>query len=83
MLFLDFSIALHSSFWVMLILSTVWCREMSELQYNKYTNRFGPGAVIYWFGFVEELAMEETDTLLLDSFPRDIVQLPRLELPSD
>lgn len=32
--------------------------------------RFGPGAVIYWFGFVQELAETgERGVLLLTSFP--------------
>lgn len=50
------------------------------MQYDKYINRYGPGAVIYWFGFVEA-AGAESDLLLLDRFPRDIVQLPRLAIP--
>ena len=54
------------------------CRQQRELQYDKYINRYGPGAVIYWFGFVEEVAATEHDLMLLDSFPRDIVQLRRL-----
>ena len=55
-------------------------RQQREQQYDKYINRFGPGAVIYWFGFVEDLAREETELLLLDSLPHDIVQLPRLQV---
>ncbi|CAL1538537.1 unnamed protein product [Lymnaea stagnalis] len=39
-------------------------------QYLPYKNRFGPGAVIYWFGFVEELAdTGERGIMLLDKFP--------------
>ncbi|KAK0046884.1 hypothetical protein Bpfe_023751 [Biomphalaria pfeifferi] len=39
-------------------------------QFLPYKNRFGPGAVIYWFGYVEELGdNEETDILLLHTFP--------------
>ena len=40
--------------------------------------RFGPGAVIYWFGFVDELAdVTERGILLLSQFPQsaDIAQL--------
>ncbi|CAG5123245.1 unnamed protein product [Candidula unifasciata] len=39
-------------------------------QYLPYKNRFGPGAVIYWFGFVQELAETgERGILLLNGFP--------------
>ena len=46
----------------------------------KYVNRFGPGAVIYWFGFVEDLADMDPDILLLERFPspEEILQLRRL-----
>ncbi|XP_005094410.1 uncharacterized protein LOC101864514 [Aplysia californica] len=47
-------------------------------QFLPYKNRFGSGAVIYWFGFVDELADNgERGILLLDHFPKaeDIVQL--------
>eukprot|EP00096_Caligus_rogercresseyi_P014115 TRINITY_DN6647_c0_g1_i1.p1 TRINITY_DN6647_c0_g1~~TRINITY_DN6647_c0_g1_i1.p1 ORF type:complete len:272 (+),score=109.41 TRINITY_DN6647_c0_g1_i1:497-1312(+) len=38
-----------------------------------YWNRFGPGLVIYWFGFIEELNdLESGKILLSDSFPEDI-----------
>jgi hypothetical protein len=53
-------------------------RQQRELQYEKYINRYGPGAIIYWYGFVEEIAATEHDLLLLSSFPMDIVQLRRL-----
>ncbi|KAH9505544.1 hypothetical protein Btru_055839 [Bulinus truncatus] len=39
-------------------------------QFLPYKNRFGPGAVVYWFGYVEELGeTEETGILLLHTFP--------------
>ncbi|CAB4068219.1 Uncharacterized protein C15orf41,Uncharacterized protein C15orf41 homolog [Lepeophtheirus salmonis] len=38
-----------------------------------YWNRFGPGLVIYWFGFIDELNDLETGKILLsDSFPENI-----------
>lgn len=51
-----------------------------EAQFLKYVNRFGPGAVIYWFGFVEDLADTDADILLLERFPlaNQILQLHRL-----
>lgn len=54
-----------------------------EGQYQTYTNRYGPGLVIYWFGFVAELAGSDPEVLLLDSFPApaDIVRLPQLVAP--
>ncbi|KAK3772727.1 hypothetical protein RRG08_013420 [Elysia crispata] len=50
-------------------------------QFMPYKNRFGPGAVIYWFGFVKELSeTDERGILLLDKFPAadQIVQLEDL-----
>jgi hypothetical protein len=45
----------------------------SRDQYWPYYNRFGPGLVIYWFGFVEELnADKERGILILDHFPDKI-----------
>ncbi|GLJ52497.1 hypothetical protein SUGI_1117000 [Cryptomeria japonica] len=39
-------------------------------QFQMYVNRFGPGLVIYWFGFIDELN-DHSDVLLLDHFPND------------
>ncbi len=57
-------------------------RLQREAQFLKYVNRFGPGAVIYWFGFVEDLADTDADILLLQRFPPtdEVVQLHRLPL---
>ena len=42
-------------------------------QYWPYYNRFGPGLVIYWFGFVEELNVDgERGILLMDRFPEHV-----------
>ena len=38
--------------------------------------RFGPGLVIYWFGFVEELdTNRDKGIILMDHFPEKIVQI--------
>lgn len=46
-------------------------------------NRYGPGLVIYWFGFIEELNTHK-DVLLVDGFPapEHIVRLPAFDLPA-
>ena len=44
-------------------------------QYWPYYNRFGPGLVIYWFGFLEEINSDrdkEKGILVMDQFP-DII----------
>ncbi|KAM9294452.1 CDAN1-interacting nuclease 1 [Gastrophryne carolinensis] len=45
-------------------------------QFWSYWNRFGPGLVIYWYGFIEELdCNRERGIMLKDEFPSDIVTL--------
>ena len=46
-------------------------------------NRYGPGLVIYWLGFPEELGSSHPDVALADAFPdeADIQRLPALPLP--
>ncbi|XP_036398178.1 CDAN1-interacting nuclease 1 [Megalops cyprinoides] len=45
-------------------------------QFWSYWNRFGPGLVIYWHGFIEELDCNRDRGILLgDCFPSDIVTL--------
>ncbi|KAH9288554.1 hypothetical protein KI387_032671 [Taxus chinensis] len=39
-------------------------------QFQMYVNRFGPGLVIYWFGYIDDLN-DHPDVLLLDHFPND------------
>lgn len=60
------------------------CREQALAQYQKYVNRFGPGLVIYWHGFIADLAQLPggEDVLLLDDFPQPqhLLTLPRLPL---
>ncbi|XP_026867415.1 protein C15orf41 homolog isoform X2 [Electrophorus electricus] len=45
-------------------------------QFWSYWNRFGPGMVIYWYGFLAELdCQRDRGILLKDCFPSDIVTL--------
>ncbi|XP_032820185.1 CDAN1-interacting nuclease 1 isoform X1 [Petromyzon marinus] len=45
-------------------------------QFWSYWNRFGPGLVIYWYGFIAELdCHRDRGILLKDRFPDDIVML--------
>ncbi|KAM5129569.1 CDAN1-interacting nuclease 1 isoform 1-T1 [Mantella aurantiaca] len=51
-------------------------RTYLQEQFWSYWNRFGPGLVIYWYGFIEELdCNRERGILLKDEFPSDIVTL--------
>ncbi|KAL4418771.1 hypothetical protein ABPG77_010376 [Micractinium sp. CCAP 211/92] len=54
-------------------------RQQQQEQYERYVNRFGPGLVIYWHGFIADLNRDE-NVLLMDRFPRpdEILQLPCL-----
>lgn len=50
-----------------------------EKQFWSYTNRFGPGLVIYWFGFIEELDVNlERGVMLDDKFPEEILTFESL-----
>jgi len=50
-----------------------------ENQFWSYSNRFGPGLVIYWFGFIEELNINiEQGIMLADTFPVDVITLETL-----
>lgn len=46
-----------------------------QTQLQPYVNRYGPGLVIYWFGFVAENAEMDPDVIVLEDFPSDIVTL--------
>lgn len=45
--------------------------EYLQGQYLSYWNRFGPGLVIYWFGFIDEIfdEMKRQGILTMDKFP--------------
>ncbi|RKP20762.1 hypothetical protein ROZALSC1DRAFT_21121 [Rozella allomycis CSF55] len=45
-------------------------KKYDEAQYSSYYNRYGPGLVIYWAGYIKELE-ECQDFLVLHDFPRD------------
>ena len=38
-------------------------------QYISYRSRYGPGMVIYWFGYVETIADFDNDILVMSDFP--------------
>lgn len=45
-------------------------------QFWSYWNRFGPGLVIYWFGFIDELDLNrDKGIILMDHFPDNIVKM--------
>ncbi|KAG7200205.1 hypothetical protein KM043_000637 [Ampulex compressa] len=45
-------------------------------QFLSYWNRFGPGLVIYWFGFLDDLTQpNEKRFIILDHFPEDITYM--------
>ena len=41
------------------------CRLAASEQYERYVNRFGPGLVIYWHGFIADLDKANAVLLLL------------------
>ena len=72
---------------LLLLLTCLFARARALLQgmpqFQAYVNRYGPGLVIYWLGFVDELAGSHPDVLLADAFPdaADIQRLPVLPPP--
>eukprot|EP00727_Mastigamoeba_balamuthi_P010026 m51a1_g5646 hypothetical protein (204) ;mRNA; f:859538-860699 len=43
-------------------------RRYCQEQYYRYRNRYGPGVVIYWMGFHEDIARDD-DVLVVDDLP--------------
>ncbi len=50
-------------------------------QFEGYRNRFGPGLVIYWFGFIDELNTMP-GVQMLDHFPEEVLCLDNGSLSS-
>lgn len=51
---------------------------------RSYVGRFGPGMVVYWFGFIEDCPtpmLQDGGLLVVDRFPSDIQMLPGSCLP--
>lgn len=51
---------------------------------RSYVGRFGPGMVIYWFGFIEDCPsplMQDTDVVIVDKFPKFLQSLPGAHIP--
>lgn len=45
-------------------------------QFLSYWNRFGPGLVIYWFGFLDNLSEpSEKRFIIMDHFPENITYM--------
>ena len=42
-------------------------------QVVSYVNRYGPGLVIYWFGYVDSIANQDPQITILDHFPEQIL----------
>ena len=58
-------------------------RRQLRDQYWAYHNRFGPGMVIYWLGFVEEHNnLKDNGIMLFDDFPAERITLPSFQLPN-
>ncbi|KAJ8924479.1 hypothetical protein NQ315_007276 [Exocentrus adspersus] len=52
-------------------------KEYMKSQYLSYWNRFGPGLVIYWFGYLQKI-VEPADKrfIIRDHLPTNLVQIP-------
>ena len=55
---------------------------------SSYVGRFGPGMVVYWFGFIQDCdspVLHDSGVLAVDKFPTDLEVLPGtlLPLPND
>ncbi|CAG9858095.1 unnamed protein product [Phyllotreta striolata] len=52
-------------------------KEYIKNQYTSYYNRFGPGLVIYWFGYLETIVQDnEKRFVISDHLPRNFARLP-------
>ena len=56
-----------------------------QKQFSVHVNRYGPGMVVYWFGFIDDLQNADSNLVLSHGFPaaQDITSLPCLPLPAD
>lgn len=77
-----YSLQFYSEVTRLALESQRWEIEIPLTQLHKFFffvclfDRFGPGLVIYWYGFIEELdCHRERGILLKDCFPTDIVTL--------
>lgn len=51
-------------------------KKYKKEQFLSYWNRFGPGIVIYWFGFLDTIIdAEETRYMVMDHFPENITYM--------
>lgn len=52
-------------------------QQCKENQYWPYYKRYGPGLVIYWFGYIDSIKSEKNCFLVYDHFPTHIVRIKR------
>lgn len=51
-------------------------RKYKKEQFLSYWNRFGPGLVIYWFGFLDNIIEpDETRYMVMDHYPENITYM--------
>jgi hypothetical protein len=56
--------------------------RLLKVQYDSYVNRFGPGLVIYWHGYLRDITDkrggESSGVCVVAEWPEEILRLPRL-----
>jgi hypothetical protein len=56
--------------------SPVIHKKYIKAQFLSYWNRFGPGLVIYWFGYLENIIQaSESRFIVMDHFPDNITYM--------
>ena len=50
-------------------------QQYYDNQSKGYVNRFGPGLVIYWFGYINDLSEKSNQILINDHFPSNFISI--------